>query len=213
MRYQDFKNTFRNLPFILTQDLLRQEKNRQVLRNQMNRWQKRGMIIRLKRGIYILNENDRKINPSRYVIANQLNPVSYISLESALGFYGLIPEAIIDVTSVTTKKTLRLRNKMGSFIYQHIKPNAFRGFKANKDEYGLTFFIAEPEKAVVDFLYLNLGRIPVGAKDIFAASFRFQNTDNLKPLRIRELAKLFQNQKLLLVINNLLEFIKKETKR
>lgn len=212
MKYIEFKNTFRNLPFIVARDILRQGKDRQALRNQLNRWQKKRLIIKLKRGIYTLNENDRKINPSRYVIANQLNSPSYISLESALNFYGLIPEKVTSVTSVTSKKTLHIQNEMGNFTYQHIKPDAFRGFKALKDESGLTFFIAEPEKAAVDFLYLNLKRIPAGAKDIFEASFRLQNLEILKPRRTKELAQLFNNRKLMQVTGNLLEFIKRELK-
>ncbi len=213
MRYAEFKNTFRDLPFIVARDILPRGKDRQALRNQLNRWQKRGLIIRLKRGIYMLNENDRKINPGRYAIANQLNSPSYISLESALNYYSLIPEKVTSVTSVTSKKTLRIQNKAGDFIYQHIKPDAFRGFKVLKDESGLTFFIAEPEKAVVDFLYLNLKRIPAGAKDIFEVSFRLQNLEILAPRRIKELASLFNNRKLLQVTGNLLEFIKRELKR
>jgi hypothetical protein len=210
MRYAEFKNTFFKLPFITVQDILRRAKAKQPLRNQLNRWQQRKLIVRLKRGIYMLNEDDRKVNPSRYAIAGRLNSPSYISLESALNFYGFIPEKVTAVTSVTTKKTLRIDNQVGSFIYQHIKPDAFSGFRAHKDESGLTFFIAEPEKAIVDFLYLNLKRIPVKATDIFEFSFRFQNMEGLRPRRIKELARLFANRKLSLVVKNLLEFIKKE---
>ena len=99
---------------------------------------------------------------------------------------------------------------LGTFIYQHIRPQAFRGVKAVKDECGLTFFIAEPEKAVVDFLYLNLKKIPAGSKDIFKESFRFQNLDSLKTRRIIQLAELFNNYKLMKVVMNFCEFAKKE---
>jgi predicted transcriptional regulator of viral defense system len=190
--------------------LLKLERNYQTLRNQLNRWQQKGLIIKLKRGVYLLNENDRKINPSLYVIANQLYGPSYISLEYALNFYGLIPERVIDVTSVTTKKTMLIKNSLGNCIYQHIKPESFRGFNTKKDNAGFTFFIAEPEKAVVDWLYLNLKKITEGAKDIFGESFRFQNVEDLKKHRITELAKLFNNPKLMRVANNFCDFIKKE---
>lgn len=210
MNYLEFKNKLLNLPIILTKDLLGLEKSSQGLRNQLNRWQQKKLIIRLKRGAYLLNENDRKINPSRGFIANQLYWPSYLSLEYALNLYELIPEKVVDLTSVATKKTMRINNTLGTFIYQHIKPQAFRGFKAVKDESGLTFFIAEPEKAVVDFLYLNLKKIPAGSKDIFEESFRFQNLDGLKPDRIVEVAKLFNNRKLMKVAGNFCEFAKRE---
>ena len=113
--------------------------------------QAKKLIIKLKRGFYVLNENDRKVTPSRFYIANRLYGPSYISMESALSFYGFIPEQVSALTSVTTKKTLRIRNDSGDFLYQHIKPETFRGFKAAKDNTGFDFFIAVPEKAIVDF--------------------------------------------------------------
>ena len=91
-------------------------------------------------------------------------------MEYALNFYGLIPEKVADLTSVTTKKTTRFSAQEGTFIYQHIKPGAFRGFKTFKDEANLTFFMALPEKAVVDFIYLNLEKFKVADSKIFERS-------------------------------------------
>lgn len=213
MNYTEFKIKFQDFPVIMSQDVVRSGKDGQIMRNQLNRWQEKGLIIKLKRGIYILNKSDRKISPSRNFIANQLYGPSYVSLEYALNLYGLIPEEVSDVTSVTTKKTMRLKNDLGLFVYQHIKPEAFRGFEAVKDEEGLTVFIAEPEKAVVDFLYLNKRRFRSNAKDMFKTSFRFQNLEKLKQLRILELARLFDNRKLLRVTKNFCTFIKEETRK
>lgn len=210
MRYDEFKKKYLNIPFIIERDIPGGKGARQALRNQLNRWQKRGLVLKLKRGIYILNEDDRKRNPGRFVIANQLYAPSYVSLESALAFYGLIPERPADVTSVTTKKTQAISNAHGVFLYQHVKPPAFRGLRREKDASGIDYFIAEPEKAVVDFLYLNLDRISVEAKDIFSSSFRFQNLSGLKRTRIRALAHVFGSNKLLKVAGNLIEYMKKE---
>ncbi len=71
------------------------------MRNQLTRWGKNGLIIQLKRGVYMLNKNDQKLHPSRFYLANQLLWPSYVSLESALGYYGLIPEAVADVVTPT----------------------------------------------------------------------------------------------------------------
>lgn len=212
MRYAQFKNKFQNQPIILSKEVVKLEKNKQIVLNQLRRWQKKGLIIKLKKGMYLLNRNDRKINPSPYFIANQVYGPSYVSLEYALNFYGLIPEAVFDITSVVTKKTMRFQNESGVFIYQHIKPDAFRGFSAIKEENGVFVFIAEPEKAIVDFLYLNLREFKKEAKDKFEVSYRFQNLESLKTSRIMELAKLFNNHKLLKTAKDFCDFIKEGQK-
>ena len=209
MNYAEFKFKLQKMPLIVNQDLLGMAKDKQVMRNQLNRWHKKGLIIQLKRGMYQLNETDRKINPSLAFIANQLYGPSYISLEYALQMYDLIPEAVWTVTSVTTKKTMKIKNERGNFNYRHIKPQAFRGFKGVKDSAGFTYFIAEPAKAVVDFLYLRLDEILDSDKEVFEDSFRFQNLESVKAVRLRKLAALFDSKKLKKVVENFCDFLKK----
>jgi len=210
MNFARFKDRFGDLPYIPGRFAVASAENRQVMRNQLTRWQKKGLLIQLKRGIYVLNKNDRKVNPSRFFFANQLLWPSYVSLESALGHYGLIPEAVVDVTSVTSKKTSRFKNPLGEFIFQRIKPAAFRGFRSYKDEAGLDVFIAEPEKAVVDFLYLNLRKFKTGARSVFEESYRFQNTELLNPRKVLLWARLFENRRLVTVAGDFCDFIKGE---
>jgi len=210
MNFTEFKKKFQELPFISARAMMALEQNRQALRNQLTRWQKKGLIIQLKRGIYTLNKEDRKVNPSRFFLANQLLWPSYVSLESALGYYGFIPESVADVTSVSTKKTSRFTNPIGRFVYQRIKPEAFRGYYTYKDEAGLECLIAEPEKAVVDFLYLNLRKFKIKAKTAFKESYRFQNIEGLKPRKILFWARLFSNSCLEAVAGEFCAFIKEE---
>ena len=133
MNFTQFKEKFRELPFISVRSVVTAAAgDRQIMRNQLSRWEKKGLIIQLKRGVYMLNKNDQKLHPSRFFLANQLLWPSYVSLESALGYYGLIPEAVADVTSVTTKKTSRFNNPIGRFVYQHVTPDAFRGYRSYK---------------------------------------------------------------------------------
>jgi len=214
MNYNQFKNKFKDLPLIMSRVcVVEAGKNAQAIRNQLSRWQKNGLLIKLRRGAYLLNKNDRKITPSRYFIANQLYAPSYISLESALSFYGLIPERVSDTTSVCSKKTARFKNELGVFIYQQIKNEAFKGFKAVKGQDGASFFIAEPEKAVVDFLYLNRNKLSKSAKDVFERSYRFQNLETLRQKKIIESAKVFHNSKLSMLARGFCEFIKEQAKR
>lgn len=207
MRYIEFKNRVRNFPVFSSSQLLTLSPNAQVLKNQLTLWQKQGLVLRLKRGLYILNEADRKINVSRTFIASQLISPSYISTEYALFFYGLIPEKVEDLTSVTTKKTTLIKNSFGVFRYQHLATNCFVGFEQLKEEGGLPFFIATPEKAVVDFLYLNLSNFKVQDKDIFGLSYRFQNLSDLRKKRLRDFSMTFGSQKLIKVVEAFCEFI------
>lgn len=210
MTYNEFKNNVQKMPLILTKDVLLSGNNKQATLNQLNRWQKKKLLFKLKRGVFILNPNDRKINPSKAYIANQLYGPSYVSLEYALNYYGLIPERVADLTSVTSKKTMHLKNGLGDFVYLHIKTEAFRSFKMLKDEAGLNFFIAEPEKAVADFIYLNIEKFKKPYGEIFEESYRFQNLELLRPKEIIRVAGFFDNDKLMRVSEVLCKLVKKE---
>jgi len=211
MHYIQFRNKYSGLPFIKTEAILASAgKANQPMRNQINRWKNKGLLIQVKKGIYILNENDRRVSPSRFFFANQIIWPSYVSLESALGYYGIIPEAVKDVTSVTSRKTAYFKNAIGRFIYQHIKPQAFKGYRSFKDEARLDVFIAEPEKALVDFLYLNLNKFKESAKGIFKDHYRFQNTETLSRNKILFFARVFKNKRLNALAREFCGFIEDE---
>lgn len=211
MRYQEFKQKVREYPLITRQYLDLLTTDLHSLQNQLVRWQKRNLIIKLKRGVYLLNKDERAISPSRLFIANQLYYPSYVSCEYALGYYDLIPERVVDVTSVTTRKTISFKNELGTFRYQHIKEDSFIGFKEVKDEAGLICFLAEPEKAVVDFLYLNLSKFKRDNREVLRDSCRFQNIGDLKKSKIKDYARMFKNKKLLAVAKSFCQFMKEDT--
>ena len=206
MDFKTFKERFSDAPVILSDDVLqrldprdRNPLGRQTILNQLSRWQRRGLILKLRKGVYLLNKSDRRVEPSSMYLANQLYTPSYVSLEYALSFYGLIPERVYSVTSVTTKKTLRFSNSIGSFGYRHVTPSAFKGFKITRDQNDMDIFMAEPEKAVVDFLYFTFGK-NTKAKEksaaVFNESYRFEDVGTLKEKRILELANLFNNPRM-----------------
>lgn len=196
MRYQDFKVKVQNVPVITSQFLALLPENNRSFLVQFRRWVKAGRVVKLRKGLYLLNQDDRRVNPSRLFIANELYAPSYVSLEYALSFYGLIPERVADITCVTSKKTARFRNVLGTFIYQHIKEECFTGFRELKDEAGLIYFMAVPEKAVVDFLYLNQNRFKADHDKELFDSFRFQNVERLNKRKMFQYVKLFKNRKL-----------------
>ena len=210
MKYLEFKDAVREFPVISLTHISKINTGTRTLKAQLVSWQKKGLIIKLKRGLYVLNERDRKFEPSRIFLANALYSPSYVSTIYALGYYGLIPEKVVDVTSVTTKKTAKFINPFGTFIYQHLKTSLFFGFKEIEDENGFPVLIAEPEKAMLDFIYLNLKDFKNKDEDVFSLSYRFQNLDILKKRKLIDFAKKFENKEILDVMEKLLSFMKKE---
>lgn len=204
MTYSEFRDTFGAFPVISSSHISIVTKKPQDLLRQMNRWQKKGLLIKLRRGLYVLNENDRKINPSRIFLANAVYFPSYVSTEYALGYYDLIPERVEDVTSVTTKKTVHFSNSFGAFVFQHVKSSLFFGSRKVKDENGLPVLIAQPEKALLDFIYLNLSSFKGKGTDVFDLSYRLQNLDILKKGKLKEFAKRYENKWIDEVLNDLL---------
>jgi len=133
-----------------------------------------------------------------------------VSTEYALGYYDLIPERVEDVTSVTTKNIKKFANAFGTFHYQHIKTDLFFGFREIKDENEFPVFIAEPEKAMLDFIYLNLQDFKNKGKDAFALSYRFQNLEIIEKRKLITFAKKYRNKGVRRVTENLLSFIEGE---
>lgn len=123
-------------------------------RNNLTRWCQKGLLVKLRNQYYAFPEYRQVPDFSRYV-ANRIYAPSYVSLHSALSFYGMIPEEVVLTTSVTTLKTARFNNAFGTFHYQNVKSTFFFGYqiKLMRDRRGVLF--ATPEKALLDLLYLN----------------------------------------------------------
>ncbi|HNX89962.1 MAG TPA: hypothetical protein PKH58_12855 [Paludibacteraceae bacterium] len=122
-------------------------------RNNISRWIKKGYIIKLRQSYYTFPEYRSKPGYSLYFANRMYNP-SYISLHSALSFYGLIPEAVVQITSVTTLKTIFFANDLGEYSYKSVKENMMFGYELKPMSDDRTLKIATPEKALVDLLYL-----------------------------------------------------------
>ena len=123
-------------------------------RNNLTRWCRRGLLVKLRNQYYAFPEYRQVPDFSRYV-ANRIYVPSYISLHSALSFYGMIPEEVVQLTSVTTLKTARFENDFGTFHYQNVKTPFYFGFEIKTMQSGRGLLFATPEKALLDLLYLN----------------------------------------------------------
>lgn len=196
MKYQNFKNNVQDWPVISIAHLLAMVKDKPTCKNQISYWKKQGFIVPLKKGLYVLNARDRRINPSREYIANQLVFPSYISLEYALSFYGLIPEKAYQVTCITAKKTAEFTNIFGTFSYRNLKNELIFGFEALKDENNMQILMAEKEKAVLDFLYLNLSDLQAPDPDLLSASYRIETREDLDNDRMFAYCERFHSKKL-----------------
>lgn len=204
MKFTEFKKLVRDIPAFSVPQLSPLAKDKQAFRNQISQWKKQGLIIPLKKGLYILNEHDRKLNLSREYIANQLVFPSYVSLENALSFYGFIPERVFQVTSITSKKTTEFVNSFGTFIYRNLKAELFFGYTNLQDENGMQILMAEKEKAFLDFLYLNLSQINPDYPNILKESYRFENLDELNKSLLLKYSEKFQSKKLIRFIQTLI---------
>lgn len=119
---------------------------------------RQGAIIRIKKGIYVFGERYRRLPYSREVLANMIYGPSYISLDYALHYYGMIPERVEAVTSVTCSRGRRFSTPVGLFIYRGISMNAYQiGIDQVVLDGGHTFLIAVPEKALSDKIHDDRG--------------------------------------------------------
>jgi predicted transcriptional regulator of viral defense system len=118
---------------------------------------KQGYIKRITKGRYLLSSQPRE-EIQLYRCSNQIYQPSYISMESALRQYDLIPEGVYTTTACTTKKTQTLSGDMGTFYYYHLKPSLFRGYSLVNENEGRNkkqYLLAQVEKAICDFFYLK----------------------------------------------------------
>ena len=156
------------------------------------------LLQRLKRGLYAL-----KIDPpSEQEIANALYKPSYLSFDYALAYYNLIPEMVYEVTSATTKPTRLFTTDTLAFGYYTIKTEAYTGYHL-KQEGERRFYIAEPEKTVVDYLYaLTLGKRGLLGERALNDRLQISSLDKEK---IRAYAKLFARPPLDLLVEKVIK--------
>lgn len=160
-------------------------------RSSISRYLKLGIIQKARKGLYFLDDNP----PSEFEIANKLYQPSYISFETALSFYGIIPETIFEITSATPKTTRNFTVNNLKFSYKKIKKDCFVGYQPKKIQ-NVIILMAEPEKALADLLYF----IALGKRSF---SYERINLQKIKKQKLMNYAKAFNNKKLFELIKNL----------
>jgi len=174
------------------------------IRKQLSRWVSKGMLMQLKRGVYAVSIPYAEKEPHPFLIANMIKKASYISMQSALQFYGLIPEYVPVVTSVTTGRPRIIDSKAGRYQYRHLKRNLFWGYQDIEIVKGTGVFIALPEKALLDLIYL----VPGADSVEYIEELRLQNTDKINLNILNEFAEKFGTPKLKRAAENIKRIIK-----
>ena len=120
--------------------------------NKISELEKSGTLIRLKKGMYVVSLKESGKLVSLELIANHLYGPSYVSMESALRYYGLIPESVYTIQSMTTKHTREFKNTLGKFEFTQC-PKAYFSIGIKQETKDNTaFLIASPEKALCDLI-------------------------------------------------------------
>lgn len=151
MNFWQFRNQFYDLVCFNINQVYAWSPNFE--KNNLTRWTKQNMLVKLRNSWYSFPEYLKTPNIQHFV-SNKIYSPSYISLHTALAFYGIIPEAIVQTTAVSSLKKANFENVFGSFLYQQILPELMFGseHKAFLSKHSLIF--ATPEKAILDLLYL-----------------------------------------------------------
>ena len=166
---------------------------------------RKGGIIRIKKGLYIFGDEYRRRPFSREILANLMYGPSYISLDYALQHYGLIPERVEAVTSVTTGRSRRFSTPVGLFTYRMIPLEAFRiGMDRIEIGDGRAFLMATPAKALADKLHDLRGTGIQSQKELNDYLERDLRVDpavlrELEPAELATIARGYQSRKIRLL--------------
>ncbi len=155
------------------------------VQRQLSRWVQAGRLFQLRRGLYALAPPYQKVLPHPFLVANRLVQGSYVSLQSALAHYGLIPEYAPVTTSVTSGRPGRWHTSLGSYEFRHVQPKLLNGFHRMALGGEQAAFVATPEKALLDLIYLE----PAADSVEYLSELRLQHLDTLSLDELRRQAE------------------------
>ncbi len=205
MSYNELKEQLASFIVFTLSDIRKVEPH--FYRPRLNEWQGKGYIKKLRRGYYIFSDTNLD-EQALFLIANKLYSPSYVSFEMAFSHYGLIPESVYGITCATTKKTANFKTASGEFIYHKIKPSLMFGYKLESYQ-NQNYKIAEIEKAVLDYLYIN----PQLATEADFFELRFNGREFQAKADMQKLSQylaVFKNKNLSKRVENFLQFIKNQ---
>jgi len=151
MQYLELEKSFKDFTVFSLTDIKRIDAG--FHRRRLNEWQEKGYIKKIIKGYYI--SSDLEISENiLFEIANRIYRPSYISFETALSYYHLIPESVHSITSASTRRTYTFKTRIAEFSYRTIRSDLFFGYDlvSYNNKHIKTACI---EKAILDYFYLN----------------------------------------------------------
>lgn len=207
MEFESLLHQISGLPIFSSKLLEVGGVDRANIQKQLSRWTAAKKIKQLRRGLYILAEPYRQIDPHPFLIANNLISPSYVSMQSALAYYDLIPESVPQVVSITSKfRSKVIETFSGSYRFHHLKHPYFSGFHLVQMTQDQSAYIARPEKALLDLIYLTKR----GQTRAFLESLRLQNLAQLDLGWMKETVTRWDSKKLIKAVELLSVMIKDE---
>lgn len=206
MKFPELLETAGGLPIFRSSLLLAGDRGPADVRRQLSRWVAAGKLIKLRRDVYTLAAPWRRVEPHPFLVANELHRPSYVSLQSALAYHGLIPEAVPVTTSVTTTRPMTVDTPLGRFAYRHVRSQAFFGYGRTAVWGEQEAFVADPIKALLDLVYLT----PHGDSMTYLESLRLEGLEAISPQELRSHAGRWSKPKLERAVENILELRERE---
>lgn len=194
-------------PVFETGLLLAGDVDPQGIRRQLSRWTDAGRLYQLRRGLYALAPPFQKDRPHPFLVANRLVLGSYVSLQSALAYYGLIPEAVPVTTSVTSDRPGRWDTPLGAYEFRHLQTDLMIGYRWLEVAGREFAYVARPEKALLDLIYLE----PEADSLRYLEELRLQHLEILDRKELRHLADLSGKPKLKRAAERIVELAERES--
>jgi predicted transcriptional regulator of viral defense system len=201
MEFEELLHIVGQEPVFHTGLLLAGDVDPDHIRRQLVRWAEGGKVYQLRRGLYALAPPYQQVKPHPFLVAKYLVRPSYVSLQSALAYYGMIPEYVPVTTSVTTDRPREFDTPLGNYSFRHIKKERFFGYRVETVAEKQEAFLAVPEKALIDQAYLRAG----GDSMSYLKSLRLQNVDQLDHNALKEIARRASSPKLERAADNIIK--------
>lgn len=192
MKFDELLALIGDLPLFESSLLLTGTTQRAEIQRQLSRWATAGKLIQLRKGLYALAPPYARIKPHPFVVANALVRGSYVSSQSALSHYGLIPEYTPATTSAAARRPGVWDTPLGRFEYRHLKRARLSGYDLLEVVPGQHAFVARPEKALLDMVYFQ----PGGDAPAQLRELRLQNLDRLNLDALRQMSDALGSLKL-----------------
>lgn len=179
----------------------------------VNKAIKKGELIKIRRGLYTLADKYRHKKLSKFFLASRIVPHSYISLESALSYYGWIPERVMTVTSILALgRTKKFITSFGEFIFYQSPVNEYEfltGVTRVEEIEGEPFFLASPLRALADYVYVK--KIDWNGLDYLMGSLRIDIEELMKVESndFLEIKNVYRSKRVLHFLDNLKAELKK----